>query len=130
MSEELARLRDDDASRCEILDRASVSMLHRSALGGQMIERICATQETAPDLEPLIEAGVDSGRHPHRAREPEEARQSLSADGGPCGCPGVRAGSVVPVPSAASSRRVDPKRTGCAGLLRNCLPRMNQWIAA
>ena len=46
---ELARLREDDSARREVLDRASVSMLHRPALGGQLIARICATEETAPE---------------------------------------------------------------------------------
>jgi len=52
---ELARLGDDDALRREVLDKASHSMLNRPALGGQLIARFCATEETAPELEILSE---------------------------------------------------------------------------
>lgn len=62
---ELAQFRDDDGARREVLDRASFAMLHRPALGGQLIARICATKETAPELEPLTEmlrAALDAAR--------------------------------------------------------------------
>jgi hypothetical protein len=62
---ELARLRDDDDARREILDRANLSMLHRPALGGQLIARTCATEETAPELKPLTEllgSALDAAR--------------------------------------------------------------------
>ncbi len=52
---ELARLHDDFDGRREILDRASFALLHRPALGGQLIARLCATDEAAPELEPLTE---------------------------------------------------------------------------
>ncbi len=52
---ELARLHDDFDGRREILDRASLALLHRPALGGQLIARLCATKEDAPELEPLAE---------------------------------------------------------------------------
>lgn len=73
---ELARLREDDCARREVLDRASVSMLHRPALGGQLIARICATEETAPELEPLTEllgSALDAARI---ARENRKKRGS------------------------------------------------------
>ncbi|MCC6001128.1 MAG: UPF0149 family protein [Pararhodobacter sp.] len=62
---ELARLRDDDGARREVLDRASFSMLHRPALGGQVVARICAAEENAPELEPLAEllgSALDAAR--------------------------------------------------------------------
>jgi len=74
--EELARLREDDGARREVLDRASFSMLHRPALGGQLIARICATEETAPELELLTEllgSGLDAARI---ARENRKKRGS------------------------------------------------------
>jgi len=52
---ELAQLDDDFDGRREICYRASFSMLHRPALGGQLIARICAAPENAPELEPLAE---------------------------------------------------------------------------
>lgn len=52
---ELARLRDDDDARRVVLDRASFSMLHQPALGGPLIARICASDETAPELEALTD---------------------------------------------------------------------------
>ncbi|MDT8858239.1 UPF0149 family protein [Paracoccaceae bacterium Fryx2] len=52
---ELAQLDDDFDGRREICYRASSSMLHRPALGGQLIARICAAPENAPELEPLAE---------------------------------------------------------------------------
>jgi len=74
--EELARLRENDGARREVLDRASFSMLHRPALGGQLIARICATEETAPELELLTEllgSGLDAARI---ARENRKKRGS------------------------------------------------------
>lgn len=50
---ELSRLQDDDSARGEILDRASFTMLHRPALGGRLVAKLCATEESAPELEPL-----------------------------------------------------------------------------
>lgn len=76
MLEELARLRENDGARREVLDRASFSMLHRPALGGQLIARICATEETAPELELLSEllgSGLDAARI---ARENRKKRGS------------------------------------------------------
>ena len=52
---ELARLHDDFDGRREVLNRASFALLHRPALGGQLIARLCATEEDAPELEPLTE---------------------------------------------------------------------------
>lgn len=52
---DLIRLRDDDDARREVLDRASLAMLHRSALGGRLIAQLCAMEEKAPELEPLTE---------------------------------------------------------------------------
>jgi len=47
---ELARLHDDFDGRREVLNRASFALLHRPALGGQLIARLCATDEDAPEL--------------------------------------------------------------------------------
>lgn len=52
---ELVRLPHDFDGRRETLDRVSLALLHRLALGGQMIARLCATDEDAPELEPLTE---------------------------------------------------------------------------
>jgi len=52
---ELTRLRDNDGARQEVLDRTSFSILHRPALGGRLVAKICAAAEKAPELEPLTE---------------------------------------------------------------------------
>jgi hypothetical protein len=62
---ELTRLRDDDNAHREVLDRASYTMLHRPALGGRLIAILCATEENAPELEPLTEllaSALDAAR--------------------------------------------------------------------
>ncbi len=62
---ELTRLRDDDGARREVLDRTSFSMLHRPALGGRLVAKICAADEKAPELEPLTEllgSSLDAAR--------------------------------------------------------------------
>ena len=62
---ELSRLQDDDSARGEVLDRASFSMLHRPALGGRLVAKLCATKESAPELEPLTEllaSALDAAR--------------------------------------------------------------------
>ena len=62
---ELTWLRDNDDARREALDRAGFALLHKPALGGQLLARICATQETAPELEPLTEllgSALDAAR--------------------------------------------------------------------
>jgi len=53
--DQLSKLDDDFDARREVLDRASLSMLHRPSLGGQLIARICAAPENAPELESLTE---------------------------------------------------------------------------
>ncbi len=65
MLAELARLREDDSARREVLDHVSSAVLHRPALGGQLIARICAAEESAPELEPLAEllsSALDAAR--------------------------------------------------------------------
>lgn len=71
---ELARLQDDDSARREVLDRASFTMLHRPALGGRLVAKLCATEESAPELEPLTEllaSALDAAR---MARENRKKR--------------------------------------------------------
>jgi hypothetical protein len=71
---ELTRLRDDDGARREVLDRASSSILHRPALGGRLVAKICAAEERAPELEPLTEllgSALDAAR---MARENRKKR--------------------------------------------------------
>jgi hypothetical protein len=62
---ELAQLQDDFDARREVLDRASLAMLHRPALGGQLIAKLCTKDETAPELELLTEllgSALDAAR--------------------------------------------------------------------
>ncbi len=62
---ELTRLRDDDGARREVLEKTSISMLHRPALGGRLVAKICAADEKAPELEPLTEllgSSLDAAR--------------------------------------------------------------------
>jgi hypothetical protein len=69
---QLTRLNDDFDARKEVLDRASFSMLHRPALGGQLIARICAAPENVPELESLTEllgAALDAARIAHENRK-------------------------------------------------------------
>jgi len=71
---ELTRLRDDDNAHREVLDRASFTMLHRPALGGRLVAKLCATEESAPELEPLTEllaSALDAAR---MARENRKKR--------------------------------------------------------
>jgi len=50
---ELVRLHEDFDGRRDALARASFVFLHRPALCGQLIARLCATEEEAPELEAL-----------------------------------------------------------------------------
>ena len=62
---ELTRLWDDDGARREVLNKTSISMLHRPALGGRLVAKICAADEKAPELEPLTEllgSSLDAAR--------------------------------------------------------------------
>lgn len=62
---ELARLEDDFDARREVLDRASFALLHRPTLGGQLIARLCATEEDDAELESLVDllgSALDSAR--------------------------------------------------------------------
>lgn len=62
---ELAQLQDDFDARREVLDRASLAMLHRPALGGRLIAKLCVTDENAPELGPLTEllgSSLDAAR--------------------------------------------------------------------
>jgi hypothetical protein len=62
---ELAQLDDDFDGRRDVLDRACFALLHRPALGGQLVARICASDEDAADLEALSDllgAALDAAR--------------------------------------------------------------------
>ncbi|MEE4239738.1 MAG: hypothetical protein V2I51_23700, partial [Anderseniella sp.] len=62
---ELARLHDDHDARRTVVERASLALLHRPALGGQLIARLCATDEDAPELETLADllgSALDAAR--------------------------------------------------------------------
>jgi len=62
---ELTRLWDDDGARREVLNKTSILMLHRPALGGRLVAKICAADEKAPELEPLSEllgSSLDAAR--------------------------------------------------------------------
>lgn len=52
---------DGFGARSEILERFSVDLLHRPALGGQIVARLCAINDPSPkdeDLLDLLGAGV------------------------------------------------------------------------
>lgn len=53
VTQELSGFRDDLDARRDILERASLSLLHRPALGGQLVARFCAAAEDDPTLEDL-----------------------------------------------------------------------------
>jgi hypothetical protein len=62
---ELTQFDDDFEGRRDVLDRACFALLHRPALGGQLVARICAAEEDAADLEPLSDllgAALDAAR--------------------------------------------------------------------
>lgn len=66
----------DFDGRRDVLDRASFALLHRPALGGQLVARICASDEDAAELEPLSDllgAALDAAR---MARESGKKRGS------------------------------------------------------
>lgn len=71
---ELAALEDDFDGRRDLLDRTSLALLHRPALGAQLVARLCATAEDAPELEDmsdLLGAALDAAR---MARENRKTR--------------------------------------------------------
>ena len=56
---------DGVGARSEILERFSVDLLHRPALGGQIVARLCAINDPSPkdeDLLDLLGAGLDAAR--------------------------------------------------------------------
>jgi hypothetical protein len=62
---ELAGFRDDFDARRDILERARHALLHRPALGGQLVARFCTTDEGDPvleDLDDLLGAALDAAR--------------------------------------------------------------------
>jgi hypothetical protein len=70
----LAETRDDLDARRDILERAGHGLLHKPALGGQLIARFCAAAEDDPALEDmgdLLEAALGAAR---MARENRKAR--------------------------------------------------------
>jgi hypothetical protein len=72
--QELAGFRDDLNARRDILERASQSVLHRPALGGQLVARFCAAAEGSPvleDLDDLLGSALDAAR---MARENQKKR--------------------------------------------------------
>jgi len=72
--EGLAATRDNLDARRDVLERAAHMLLHRSALGGQMIARFCETTEADPVLEDfsdLLGAALSAAR---MARESDQKR--------------------------------------------------------
>lgn len=66
--------KDEFGVRREILEGLGMNMLHRPALGGQIVARLCAIQDLSPrdeDLLDLLGAGLDAARI---ARENGKAR--------------------------------------------------------
>ena len=71
---ELAGLEDDVDGRRDLLERAGFALLHRPALGGQLVARLCAMAEDAPELEhlsDLLGSALDAAR---LARENRKVR--------------------------------------------------------
>ena len=71
---------DGVGARREVLEGLSIDLLHRSALGGQIVARICAIAEPSPRDEDLLEflgAGLDAARI---ARENGKARGQTFID--------------------------------------------------
>lgn len=71
---ELAGFRDDFDARRDILERSSHALLHRPALGGQLVARFCATPEADPvleDMDDLLGAALNAAR---MARENRQKR--------------------------------------------------------
>lgn len=84
IDEALAALRaagnDRYGARREVLEGLRMDLLHRPALGGQIVARICAIAEPSPgdeDLLELLDAGLDSARI---ARENGKARGQTFID--------------------------------------------------
>ncbi len=71
---------DSFGARREILERLSFDLLHRPALGGQIVARLCAIADPMPkdeDLLSLLGAGLDAARI---ARENSKARGQTFID--------------------------------------------------
>lgn len=71
---------DGFGARREVLERLGLDLLHRPALGGQIVARICAIAEPSPRDEGLLEllgAGLDTARI---ARENGKARGQTLVD--------------------------------------------------
>ena len=65
---------DNFGTRREVLEGLGMDLLHRPALGGQIVARLCAIQDPSPrdeDLLDLLGAGLDAARI---ARENGKAR--------------------------------------------------------
>lgn len=52
---QIAMLEDDRDGQRDVLERVSLAFLHRPALGGQLVARLCAAEEGAAELEPLTD---------------------------------------------------------------------------
>ena len=71
---------DGFGARREVLERLGLDLLHRPALGGQIVAQICAIAEPSPSDEGLLEllgAGLDTARI---ARENGKARGQTLVD--------------------------------------------------
>ena len=67
---ELAGTRDDFDARRDVLERAAHLLLHKTALGGQVIARVCAAQEDELALEELfdlVNAALGAARMSHES---------------------------------------------------------------
>ena len=71
IDEALAALRaagdDSFGARREVLERVGLELLHRPALGGQIVARLCAIPEPTPGDEGLLDllgAGLDASASP------------------------------------------------------------------
>ncbi|WFE74715.1 hypothetical protein [Roseinatronobacter sp. S2] len=60
---ELADTRDDFDARRDVLERAAHLLLHKTALGGQVVARACAAQEDDLALEARHQEDPRHGRH-------------------------------------------------------------------
>jgi len=67
---DLAGTRDDFDARRDVLERAAHLLLHKTALGGQLIARVCAAQEddlALEDLFDLVNAALGAARMSHES---------------------------------------------------------------
>lgn len=80
---ELVGFRDDFDARRDILERSSHALLHRPALGGQLVARFCATDEEDPaleDMDDLLGAALNAARMAHDNRQKRGAKFLAAID--------------------------------------------------